>query len=158
MEPVRLKPDPKGTYLSLAFGVVFALIGVGMLAGGNDVGGIVVLLLGAVGLYGGIGGFLPRIGLRLDDQGFRLRSLGKSWGAQWVEIDGFTPKRVRVGRREDVDVVEIAYQQGLGDAHRPQHWYGRFLGVDERYLIAAYGGLSNTQLAELLEHYRASVA
>jgi len=32
----------------------------------------------------------------------------------------------------------------------------RFLGVDERYLIAGYGGLSNTQLAELLEKYRAA--
>ena len=66
------------------------------------------------------------------------------------------PKRIRVGRREDVDVVEIRYQQGLGDARVPRHRLGRTLGIDERYLIAAYGGLSNTELAELLEKYRTS--
>ena len=64
------------------------------------------------------------------------------------------PKRVRVGRREDVDVVEIRYQPGIGDRHLSQHRLGKRLGVDERYLIAAFGGLSNTQLAELLERCR----
>jgi hypothetical protein len=53
-------------------------------------------------------------------------------------------------------VVEIRYRQGLGDAHVPKRRLGRLLGVDERHLIAAYGGLSNRQLAGLLERYRAA--
>jgi hypothetical protein len=155
MEPTLLKPDRKGSYLSLAFGTVCAAIGATLVANGNGAG-IVVLILAAVGLYGGIAGFVPGLGLRLDRQGFYLKSLGKSWGASWIETDAFTPTRVRVGRRADVDVVEIRYQPGIGDRREPQHLPGRFLGVDERYLIAGYGGLSNAQLAELLEKFRAA--
>jgi hypothetical protein len=155
MEPRLLAPDRKGSYLSLAFGIVCALIGAAMVANGNDAG-IVVLVLAAVGLYAGVAGFVPGLGLRLDANGFYLKSLGRSWGASWVETDGFTPARVRVGRRADVDVVEIRYQAGIGDRREPRHLLGRFLGIDERYLIAGYGRLSNTQLAELLEKYRAA--
>jgi len=155
MEPVLLKPNRKGTYLSLGFGLACTAIGAALLAGGQWAG-IVVLLLAAVGLYGGVGGLVPGLGLRLDRNGFYLKSFGKSWGADWLEVDGFVPKRVRVGRREDVDVVEIGYQAGTGDRHLPRHRLGRTLGVDERYLIAAYGGLSNTQLAEVLERYRSA--
>jgi hypothetical protein len=156
MDTRLLKPDRKGTYASLGIGVVFGAIGAAMVAGGNDVGAV-VLLLAAVGLYGGIGGLVPGQGLLLDQQGFRLKSFGKSWGAQWLETESFEPKRVRVGRKSgDVAVVEIHYQQGLGDAHRPQHLLGRIVGIDERYLIAAYGGLSNAELAELLAQYRAA--
>lgn len=127
-----LKPDRKGTYIALAFG--------------------------AVGLYAGIGGIVPGQELYLDEQGFRPKSFGKSRSAEWLEIAGFTPKRVRVGRREDVDVVEIKYQSGVGDRHVPQHRLGRLIGIDERYLVAAYGGLTNAQLAETLERYRTGVA
>jgi hypothetical protein len=155
METVLLRPDRKGTYLSLGFGLVAAAIGAGMIATGHTLG-IVLLVLGAVGLYGAVGGLVPGQGLRLDAQGFYLKSFGKSWGAQWVETEGFEAKRVRVGRREDVDVVEIRYQQGLGDARVPKHRLGQTLGIDERYLIPAYGGLSNTALAELLGKYRAA--
>jgi len=155
MDPTLLEPDRKGSYLGLAFVLVCAAIGAPMVAVGNGAG-IVVLVLAAVGIYAGVAGFVPGLGLRLDAQGFYLKSLGKSWGASWVETDGFTPARVRVGRRADVDVVEIRYQQGIGDRRVPQHLLGRFLGIDERYLIAGYGGLSNAQLAELLEKYRAA--
>lgn len=155
MEAALLKPDRKGSYLSLAFGVACAAIGAAMVTNENAAG-IAVLVLAAVGLYAGVAGFVPGLGLRLDQQGFYLKSLGKSWGASWVETDGFTPARVRVGRRADVDVVAVRYQAGIGDRRVPQHVLGRLLGVDERYLIAGYGGLSNTQLAELLERYRAA--
>ena len=129
MEQTLLAPDRKGSYLSLAFGIVCAAVGAAMVAKGNDAG-IVVLVLAAVGLYAGVAGFVPGL--------------------------GFTPTRVRVGRRADVDVVEIRYQAGIGDRRKPQHVLGRFLGVDERYLIAGYGRLSSTQLADLLEKYRAA--
>jgi hypothetical protein len=155
VEPQLLKPNRKGTYLSLAIGAVFAVIGIAMIAAGN-LAGIVVALIGAVGLYGGVGGLVPGEGLRLDGQGFYLKSFGKSFGAEWLETEGFTPKRVRIGRRQDVDVVEIAYQQGIGDRRIPRHLLGRAIGIDERYLVAAYGGLSNTELAALLERYRTS--
>jgi hypothetical protein len=153
-----LRPNRKGTLASLAVGVLFAAVGAAMLDAGSRAG-IAVCVIGAVGLYGAIGGIVPGQGLRLDEQGFRLRSFGKSWGADWLETAGFTPDRVRVGRYAgrggDVDVVRIEYVPGVGDGHLPHSRVARILGVDERYLIAAYGGLSNTELAELLEHYRA---
>lgn len=156
MEPTLLRPDRKGTYASLAVGIGFAAIGIAMLAAGRNLG-IVVVALGIVGFYGFVGGLWPGQGLRLDTQGFRLKSFGKSWGADWLEIDGFTPTTVNVGRRNGtVDVVEIRYAQGVGDRHLPKRKLGRLLGVDERYLIAAYGGLSNTELAAMLERYRAA--
>jgi hypothetical protein len=151
---VLLRPDRKGTLLSLAAGIVFAAIGAAMIAAGRNLG-IVLVVVGAVGLYGAIGGVWPGQGLRLDVQGFRLRSFGKSWGAEWLEIDGFEPTTVNVGRRNgDVDVVRIHYAQGVGDRHLPTRRLGRLLGIDERYLVAAYGGLSNVELAALLERYR----
>ena len=153
MQARLLKPDRKGTYAAFGIAILFGAIGAGMLAGGNKAG-IAVLVLAAIGLVGGIGGIVPGQGLLLDATGFRLQAIGKRWGAQWLEIDGFEPKRVRVGRRADVDVVEIHYQAGIGDRRVPQHVLGRFLGIDERYLIAAYGGLSNRELADLLEQYR----
>jgi hypothetical protein len=154
MPPVRLKPNRTGTYLSLGFGVVCVILGLALLAAGTLVG-IFPLVLAAIGIYGGIGGLVPGVGLFLDGQGFRLKSFGKSWSAQWLEIAGFTPTKVRVGRRSgDVEVVEIHYQPGVGDRHLPGSKLGETLGVDERYLIAAYGGLSNEALAALLERYR----
>jgi hypothetical protein len=152
-EHMVLRPNRKGTYISLAFGVVCAAIGAAMILGGNLVGSG-VCVLGAVGLYGGLGGLVPGQGLYLDAEGFRLRSFGKSWGADWLEIERFTPERVRIGRREDVDVVEIHYLEGVGDRHLPRHRLGETIGIDERYLVAAYGGLSNVELAETLERYR----
>jgi hypothetical protein len=154
MPPVRLKPNRTGTYLSLGFGVACLLLGIGLLVGGSLVG-IFPLVLSAIGIYGGIGGLVPGVGLFLDAQGFRLKSFGKSWSAQWLEIAGFTPTKVRVGRRGgDVEVVEIHYVPGVGDRHLPGSKLGETLGVDERYLIAAYGRLSNNDLAALLERYR----
>ena len=162
MDAVTLQPDRRGTWAALVVGIVFALIGAVMLAGGNLVG-IVPVLIALVGLYAGIGGLLPGLAhLRLDDQGFRLKSLGKNWGGRWVEIESFAPTKIvvqragRFGRPGTVDAVEIHYRPGIGDAHLPQHVYQREYGVDERYLTAAYGGLSSRELAELLERYRAA--
>jgi hypothetical protein len=144
-----LKPDRKGTWLSLAVGVVFVAIGLVMWS----VAGIVVILIGAVGLYGFVGGLWPGIGLRLDEQGFRVKSFGKSWGAEWLECERFEPATVQVGRKNgNADVVRIHY---VGGTHEPRHKLGQTLGIDERYVIAAYGGLSNTELARKMEEYRA---
>ena len=122
-----------------------------MILGGSKAG-IVVLVLGAVGLYGFAGGLWPGVGLHLDPQGFRLKSFGKSWGAEWLECESFEPATVRVGRRNgNVDVVRIHY---VGGTHEPHHKLGETLGIDERYVIAAYGGLSNVELAAKMERYR----
>jgi hypothetical protein len=156
MQPVLLKPSRKGAYLSLAFAVAMAILGVGLILAGTLVTGIAALVLVAVGLAGGAGGLLPGLGLRLDARGFHLRAIGKSWGAQWLEIQSFAPTRVRLGRQDDVDVVEIRYQPGVGTPHLPPNRLGETLGIDERYLIAGYGGLTSAQLAELLERYRSA--
>jgi hypothetical protein len=162
VDPVTLRPNRRGTWAALGIGVVFGAIGVAMVATGNLVG-IVLLVLAGVGLYAGIGGLVPGLAyLRLDDQGFRLKSLGKSWGARWVEIEGFEPTKIGVqraarwGKPGAVDAVEIHYRPGVGDAHLPKNALGREYGIDERYVTAAYGGLSSSKLAELLERYRAA--
>jgi len=49
--------------------------------------------------------------------------------------------------------VEVSYRSGIGDSHLPEHRYEGIIGVDERYIVAGYGHLSNEQLAELLERY-----
>ena len=148
---VLLRPDRKGTWLSLGLAAVFGAIGAAMVAAGNY-SGIGVLAIALVGLYAGIGGFLPGIGLRLDEQGFRVRSLGKSWSAEWLEVESLAPAKVQVGRKNgDVAVVQVTY---VGGRREPRHKLGRLLGIDERYVIAAYGGLSNVDLAALMERYR----
>jgi hypothetical protein len=63
---------------------------------------------------------------------------------------------VRLGRQDDVDVVQVHYLPGLGDRHLPGGRLGQTVGVDERYLVAGYGGLTSTQLAQLLERYRSA--
>jgi hypothetical protein len=163
VDTVTLRPDRRGTWLALGFGIVFGAIGAAMLAAGRWIG-ILPLLIGLVGLYAGVGGLVPGLaGLRLDDQGLRLRSLGKSWGARWVEIESFSPttivvspKRAVWGRAGTNDAVEIHYRPGIGDAHLPKNALGREYGIDERYVTAAYGGLSSAKLADLLERYRAA--
>jgi hypothetical protein len=156
MQPVLLRPNRKGAYLSLAFALAMGILGVGLLLAGNAVVGIAALVVTAVGLAGAIGGLLPGLGLHLDARGFHLKAIGKSWGAQWLEIESFAPTRVRLGRQDDVDVVEIRYQPGVGTPHLPPNRLGETLGIDERYLIAGYGGLSSAQLAALLERYRSA--
>lgn len=162
MDAVTLRPNRTGTRAALGVGVVFGAIGAAMVASGNLVG-IVLLVLAGVGLYAGIGGLAPGLAyLRLDDQGFRLKSLGKSWGARWVEIEGFEPTKIviqraaRWGKPGTVDAVEIQYRPGIGDAHLPTNAVGREYGIDQRYVTAAYGGLSSAKLAGLLERYRAA--
>jgi len=162
VDAVTLRPNRTGTWAALVVGILFGAIGAAMVAGGNLLG-IVLLVLAGVGLYAGIGGLAPGLAyLRLDDQGFRLKSLGKSWGARWVEIEGFEPTRIvvqrgaRWGRPGAVDAVEIHYRPGIGDAHLPASVLGREYGIDERYVTAAYGGLSSAKLAQLLERYRAA--
>ena len=71
-----------------------------------------------------------------------------------VEIEGFAPKTLRTGRRPNFAVVEVSYRSGIDDSHLPEHRYEGIIGVDERYIVAGYGHLSNEQLAELLERYR----
>ena len=162
MEPVTLRPNRGGTWVALAVGGLFGAIGATMVVTGNLVG-IVPLVVGAVGLYAAIGGLVPGLAyLRLDDQGFRLKSLGKSWSARWVEIESFEPTKIvvqraaRWGKPGTIDAVEIHYRPGIGDAHLPKNALGREYGIDERYVTAAYGGLSSERLAELLERYRAA--
>jgi hypothetical protein len=155
LEPVVLRPNRLGSYLGLAFGLACAGIAAVMLASGNGAG-YGVAALAVVGVAAGGSGLIPgRAFLRLDGQGFYVKSIAKSFGARWVEIDAFEPQTVRMGRRGDVPVVAVSYRSGIGDAHVPGHRLERgVVGIDERYVVAAYGGLSNGELAALLERYR----
>lgn len=65
MEPTLLRPDRTRTYLYLGSGVVCLVICAATVVFGAYAG-IVVLVLAAVGISGGIGGFWAGIGLRLD--------------------------------------------------------------------------------------------
>jgi hypothetical protein len=155
LDPTTLRPNRLGSYLSLALGLLFGLVAALLLSGGNRTG-LIAAVLAAIGLVAGIAGLIPgRAYLRLDDQGFYVKSISKSWGAKWVEVDGFTPKRVRLGRNSNVPVVVVSYLTGIGDAHLPRNRLEReTIGIDERYLVPAYANLDNERLAAMLERYR----
>ena len=57
-----------------------------------------------------------------------------------------------------MDVVRADYRDGYEARRTPGSRLGEALGVDERYVMPGYGGLSATQLVELLEQRRAASA
>ena len=94
-------------------------------------------------------GYMAPEGMTMDNPEY------KSWGAKWVEVDGFVPDTVRIGRNSNVPVVSVPYRTGIGDAHLPRHRLERgTIGIDERYIVPAYAELDNEQLAAMLERYR----
>jgi hypothetical protein len=156
-ETLILRPSRSGIYASAFAALFFGAVGIGMVASGRATG-YIVLAIGAVGLFAFLAGVLPgRAFLRLDPQGFHVEAPTKSWGAAWVEVERFRIEARRVGRSRAVtNVVRADYHDGFDAQHTPDSRLGEALGVDERYVMPGYGGLSAEQLAELLEQWRAA--
>ena len=110
----------------------------------------------AVGLFAFLAGVLPgRAFLRLDRQGFYVKAPTKSWGAAWDEVERFRDRGPNGGAepRASMDVVRADYRDGYEARRTPSSRLGEALGVDERYVMPGYGGLSAAQLVALLEQW-----
>jgi hypothetical protein len=57
-----------------------------------------------------------------------------------------------------MDVVRADYRDGYEAQRTPASRLGEAFGVDERYVMPGYGGLSAAQLVELLEQWRTGTA
>jgi hypothetical protein len=154
-----LRPSRSGIYASALAALLFGSIGIGMVVSGRLIW-LIALAIGAVGLFAFLAGVWPgRAFLRLDPQGFYVKAPTKSWGAAWYEVERFRIEARVVGRNgATMDVVRADYRDGYEARRTPGSRLGEALGVDERYVMPGYGGLSAAQLVELLEQWRAATA
>jgi hypothetical protein len=153
--PLVLRPSRAGTLAALGAGTLFSVVGLALAASGNWIVAVIVLAFAAVGLWAGVMGVLPhRSELRLDEQGLGVVSPVKTWKAGWEEIERFEPDTIAVGRRSRVEVVRVVYRDGFDTAHSARSLPGRALGVDEHYVMPAYGNLDDEQLCALLTAFR----
>ena len=153
--PLVLRPSRAGTFAAFGAGALFAVVGLALAASGKWIGALIILAFAAVGLWAGVMGVLPhRSELRLDDQGLSVVSPVKTWKAGWEEIDRFEPDTIEVGRRSRVKVVRVVYRDGFDTAHTAHSLPGRALGVDEHYVMPAYGNLDDEKLCALLTAFR----
>jgi hypothetical protein len=150
-----LRPSRSGIYASGLAALLFGGIGIGMVASGRLLG-LIVLAIGAVALFAFVVGVWPgRAFLRLDRQGFYVKAPTKSWGATWHELERFRVEARVVGRNHTMmNVVRADYRDGYEAQRTPGSKLGEAFGVDERYVMPGYGGLSAEKLAELLERWR----
>ena len=128
-----------------------------------SVGGLVVTAIGAatmtvflivLGLIAAVAAGLslvPGIAyLKLDDQGFEIKKIGKRWGAAWVEVERFEATKVLIGRSPS-PIVEVHYREGFAGPHLPASVLGRTVGFDQRYVELGYGLKADAQAALLNE-------
>lgn len=149
--PLVLRPSRKSTIAAFGAGTLFAVVGLALAAAGNWLVAVIILVFAAVGLWAGVMGVLPkRSELRLDDQGLTVVSPVKTWKAVWADVERFEPDTIAVGRRSRAKVVRVVYRDGFDAAHTAQSLPGRALGVDEHYVMPAYGNLDDQRLNALL--------
>src|SRR4051794_39421646 len=150
-----LRPSRSGIYASAFAALFFGAIGIGMLVSGRTIG-LIPLAIAGVGLFAFAAGVLPgRAFLRLDPRGFYVKAPTKSWGATWHEVERFRIEKRPVGRnRATTDVVRAEYRDGYEAQRTPASKLGQAFGVDERYVMPGYGGLSAAELVALLEEWR----
>jgi hypothetical protein len=151
MEPIVLRASRSGIVASFGVAAGFGAIGAAMVASGSAAGWALVAIA-AVGLFAGVAGL--RRGttfLRIDDQGVTVKGVGLERTTSWTEVESFEPTEVVVARNNrKMPCVRIHFYEGFEEAHTPQERRNKILGRDPRYLLAAYGNLSNVKLAELL--------
>ena len=127
-QPLVLRPSRKGTVTAFGIGLLFTIVTAVLLAAGDVIAAFVIGLLAIVGIGAGIAGLTPRAAhLRLDDQGYEVRSPIKSWQVGWGEIDHLERAEVRAGRRGTTPVVTIVFREGFERQHLPQTRLGKLL-------------------------------
>ena len=154
-DPLVLRPSRKGTVAALGTGLLFTLFALVLLSAGDEIPAFVVGLFAIVGIGAGTAGLKPRAAyLRLDDQGYAVKSPLKSWWICWSEIDHFERAELPAGRRGTTPVVKIVFRDGFERQHLPQTLLGKLL-PDEHYVYPAYDNLDIERLLALLEQWRA---
>jgi hypothetical protein len=153
--PLVLRPSRAGTFAAAGAGVLFLLVGLFFAAAGNMLVAIFALALAAVGLFAAVVGVLPRRSeLRLDEQGLEVVSPVKRWKAGWDEIERFEVARVPMGRSTRGPVIRVVYGEAFDAGHTSKSALGKALGVDEHFVVPAYGNLNAEQLSGLLSRFR----
>jgi hypothetical protein len=92
--------------------------------------------------------------LRLDDQGLEVVSPVKRWNARWGEIERFEVETVPLGRNSRGPVIRVVYREGFDTGHTSKTLLGKSLGIDEHYVVPAYGNLDAEELCGLLSRFR----
>ena len=154
-EPLVLRGSLKGTVAALGVGLLFTLFALVLLSAGAVLPAFVVGGFALVGLGAGIAGLKPGAAyLRLDDQGYAVKSPIRSWRIGWSEIDHLERAELPAGRRGTTPVVEVVFRDGFERQHLPQTRLAKLL-PDEHYLYPAYGNLDVDRLLALLEQWHA---
>ena len=146
-DEIILRPPRKTMALIALGGLIVAAVGLA-------VSGAVALFLVVLGLIALVGGSLRLVPglayLKLDDQGFKIKQIGKSWGALWLEVESFEPTNVLIGRSPR-EVVEVHYREGFAEKHLPTSTLGKTVGFSQRYMQPGYGLKADAQAALLNE-------
>jgi hypothetical protein len=153
--PLVLPPSRAGTIAAVAAGILFLLVSLLFAAVGSWFVSLFGLFLAFVGFVAAGAGVLPRQSdLRLDEQGLEVVSIVKRWKAGWSEIERFEVETVPMGRRSRGPVIRVVYRDGFDAAHTSKSLLGRALGIDEHYVVPAYGNLDAEELCGLLSRFR----
>jgi len=157
VEPIVLGSSRSSIVASVGVAAGFGAIGAAMLASGHAAGWAPVAIA-AVGLFAGVAGLRRGTAfLRIDDDGVTVKGVGLERKTLWSEVESFEATEVAIGRStRKVRCVRIHFYEGFEEAHMPRERRNQILGRDPRYLLAAYGNLSNVKLAELLNRQLAA--
>ncbi|HVN62406.1 MAG TPA: hypothetical protein VMT59_14175, partial [Gaiellaceae bacterium] len=98
-----LRPKRRPMLLISVAGLVVAAIGVATAT-------VFLIVLGLIAAVAAGLSLVPGIAyLKLDEQGFEIKKIGKRWGAAWIEVERFEPTKVLVGRYPS-PIVEVHYR------------------------------------------------
>jgi len=141
-----LRPKRRPMLLISVAGLVVAAIGVATAT-------VFLIVLGLIAAVAAGLSLVPGIAyLKLDEQGFEIKKIGKRWGAAWIEVERFEPTKVLVGRYLS-PIVEVHYREGFGGRHLPTSTLGRTVGFSQQYIELGYG-LKADEQAALLNEWR----
>ena len=141
---VYLRPKRRPMLLISVAGLVVAAIGVATMT-------VFVITLGVIAAVGAGLSLVPGLAyLKLDDQGFVVKKIGKRWGAAWIEVERFEATKVLLGR-SPTPLVEVHYREGFAGRHLPTSTLGRTVGFSQQYIELGYGLTADAQAALLNE-------
>ena len=141
-----LRPRRRPMLLISIAGLVVAAIGVATTT-------VFVITLGVIAAVGAGLSLVPGLAyLKLDEQGFAVKKIGKRWGAAWLEVERFEATKVLLGRYP-TPLVEVHYREGFGGRHLPTSTLGKTVGFSQQYIELGYG-LSADAQAALLNEWR----
>ena len=139
-----LRPKRRPMLLISVAGLVVAAIGAATTT-------VFLIVLGLIAAVAAGLSLVPGIAyLRLDDQGFEVKKIGKRWGADWIEVDRFEATKVRMGR-SPTPIVEVHYREGFEGRHLPTSTLGKTIGFNQQYIELGYGLKADAQAALLNE-------